>query len=113
MNLIKPRRGAALVARRERHKLLKHAESDVMRQAKARDRFRCRVPSCPHKDLPTDACHFRHRGMGGNPAGDRTTRETIITLCRLHHGDYDTGRLTITPGTSHGFDGPCAFTEDR
>jgi len=113
MNILtKPRKGAMLTARRERHKLLKKAEKDTMRQAKKRDRFKCRVPTCTHKELPTDPCHLKHRGMGGNPAGDRTERSTVITLCRIHHGDWDAGRLKITPADDFiGFDGPCAFEE--
>ena len=79
-----------------------------MRAALRRDHYRCRWPNCEYAklDLPIDACHETHRGMGGNPKLDRTTRQTVLALCRIHHGLWDRGEITITPLTREGFDGP-------
>jgi hypothetical protein len=52
---------------------------------------------------------MQHRGMGGDPKGTRTTRATVISLCRIDHGRYDRGDLRIEPLTAKDFDGPCEF----
>jgi hypothetical protein len=107
----KPKRGMALLARRQKTAERVKAEQKAMREAKQRDSQTCRRPRCQHKKLPVDACHMRHRGMGGNPKGDRTTRATVISLCRIDHGLYDAGDLWIEPLTAQDFDGPCEFYE--
>ena len=108
----KPKRGTALLKKRERRRELVAHEQKEMRAAKRRDGGKCRFPRCPHKDLPVDAAHLRsqHRAIGGNPAGDRTSRAAVISLCRWHHGEYDTALIKIeflTPDQQ--FDGPCAY----
>jgi hypothetical protein len=51
--------------------------------------------------------------MGGNPAGDRTTLETIISLCRRHHHLYDHFQLDIEQlEPAKGFRGLCAYYLD-
>lgn len=113
MSFPKPIRGSALLERRERQAAHKAREAAVMQDAKRRDGGKCRVPRCVYakRDLPIDACHWQHRGMGGNPKEDRTTRETVISLCRFHHGQYDKGFIDIEPLTPQAFDGPAAFYE--
>lgn len=37
--------------------------------------------------------HLEHRGMGGNPTGDRTQPEKLITLCFICHGLFDAGLI--------------------
>lgn len=107
----KPAKGSYLTEARMRRAKRVAAEQREMRQAKRRDGDKCRVPRCAYRSLklPIDPCHFIHRGMGGNPKGDRTTRETVISLCRMHHGAYDRGDLEIEPLTSDGADKACAF----
>lgn len=80
-----------------------------MDQAVALDGGRCRFPYCEHKELVVDPCHVVHRGSGGNPAGDRTTLESIIAFCRKHHEDYDHGRVGFDQKTAAGTRGPCVF----
>jgi hypothetical protein len=82
-----------------------------MRAAKTRDGHRCRVPRCEYRrqGMPIDACHLTHRGMGGNPSGDRTTRDQIVSLCRIHHGLLDQGLMHVEPLTSAIADGPLEF----
>ena len=109
----KPAKGEALLQRRAKRRMLDQAERIVMQAARQRDGNRCRVPECEHRTakLPIDVAHERHRGMGGNPKGDRTILEGLIALCRSHHGDYDAGRLEIAPvsGKNLGFSGFCEF----
>jgi hypothetical protein len=105
-------KGAALLASRERRADRVAAEQAEMQAALKRDERKCRVPRCEYagRKLPIDPCHQTHRGMGGDPTGNRTMQATIISLCRIHHGMYDRGTLDIEHVTaSQQFDGPCAF----
>lgn len=113
----KPIRGSGLLAARERRAARVAAEQKILQAALKRDERRCRVPRCEFagKTLPIDPCHLIHRGMGGNPKGDRTTRDSVIALCRVHHGRLDAGLLEIDPLTPKGTDGVCdyrAFNEE-
>lgn len=107
----KPARGTALLEARTRRRERVAAEQAVMREAKKRDEYRCRVPRCEYAPmkLPIDACHMTHRGSGGNPDGSRTTLPQLISLCRIHHGLYDGCDLRIETLTPEGATGPCAF----
>jgi len=98
----KPAPGTALKAKRRRKAQQARQEQQVMREAKARDHDRCRACGRPG----TDPAHLRHRGMGGNPAGDRTTRQGVIALCRACHRKFDAHRLEIVCLTDDGADGP-------
>lgn len=108
----KPLKGEYLLQRKEARAARVAAEQKVMQDAKKRDGGKCRVPRCEYakRELPVDPCHFTHRGMGGNPDGDRTTREQVISLCRIHHSMFDRGDLDISPMTDAGADGPCAYS---
>lgn len=57
-----------------------------MQDVRDRDR-RCRFPGCPcHEfNLRLDVSHARHRGIGGNPAGDRTDPASMVLLCLERH----------------------------
>jgi len=111
--LKKPVKGSAYLAGRDRRADRRDAEQREMQAAMKRDRRRCRWPGCKGKhrglDLPVDPSHQIHRGFGGNPALDRTTRATVIALCRKCHQRWDAGEIDIMPRTSAGFDGPVAF----
>jgi hypothetical protein len=110
----KPLRGSFLLERRERKAELKAHEQREMQAAKKRDGGVCRWPGCRYakrKDIPVDACHMTHRGAGGNPDGSRTTRASIWTACRIHHGLYDAARIDVQPMTTAGTDGPLMFLE--
>lgn len=90
----KPAPGTALKAKRRRKAQATRREQQIMTQAKVRDGYRCRVCGRPG----TDAAHLRHRGMGGNPAGDRTTLENLICLCRRCHRKFDAKQFDIPTG---------------
>jgi hypothetical protein len=109
--LAKRKRGQTLLDHRDKTAKEKAAEQKLMRQCLALDERKCRVPRCEYagRKLPIDPCHKIHRGIGGNPKGDRTTLETLIALCRVHHGEYDHGELEIDEQTPKGFRGPCDY----
>lgn len=116
-SLVKPLRGSALIERKERRADAVAAEQKEMQAALKRDQHKCRWPGCSGKHrgltLPIDAAHQRHRGLGGDPSGERTTRQTVLALCRRCHGLWDACLTDIRPLTGDGFDGPVAFyTQD-
>lgn len=91
----KPPKGEFLLERRGKSRSRVTAEQKVMREAVRLDGHRCRYPKCAYRDIPIDACHVIHRGMGGNPKLDRTTLESIFAGCRIHHGQYDRGEFDV------------------
>lgn len=100
----KPAKGSGWLASKERSAERKAAERKVMDEAVRLDEHRCRVPRCPFmsRKPKIDPCHVQHRGMGGDPTGERTTVDSIIALCRPHHGQYDTGLLDFQPVDGQG-----------
>lgn len=107
----KPRRGAKLLDHRDKTDKEKAHEKKLMIACLRLDEHKCRIPRCEYasRKLPIDPCHKVHRGMGGNPKGDRTTLPTLIALCRCHHDDYDHGRVEIDELTPQGFRGRCDY----
>jgi hypothetical protein len=107
----KPAKGTHWLEGRKRRADRKAAEDAVMREAKQRDGYTCRWPKCEYmpKKPRIECAHLEHRGMGGNPSGDRTQRHKLITLCVVHHGMLDGPNYEIEPVTSAGTDGPVAF----
>ena len=109
----KPIKGTALLASRDRRATRKAHEDREMQAAKKRDGHVCRFPRCEFKskDLPIDPAHaFKHRGIGGNPKGDLTSRELIVSLCRAHHGLLDAHEIEIDAMTTRMADGPLMFS---
>lgn len=104
----KPLKGEKALDRKQTRRDRVKAEQAEMRAALVRDRMKCRYPRCT-TGFTVDPCHQQHRGMGGNPKVDRTTRQTVIALCRRHHDEYDRAWVSIEPLTDQVFDGPCAF----
>jgi len=93
-------------------------ERRIMQRVRRRDGYRCRMPLCGcHRfGVKVEVSHARHRGMGGNPAGDRTTSAGLVTVCRARHRELsisiDRGTLRWRPLTSRGADGPIAWDVD-
>jgi hypothetical protein len=108
----KPLRGAYDAERKRKKREHKGRESDVMSGVRREDGNRCRVPRCGHRDLTVDVMHRQHRGMGGNPAEDRTVPEGLMCGCRIHHSAYDRGRLEIHELTDLGWRGACEYYMD-
>ena len=64
--------------------------TELRNAAMERAMGRCEWPACDDgQDL--QLAHNLHRGMGGNPAGDRNTIDNVAILCRYHH-DVQDGR---------------------
>lgn len=112
----KPARGSGRKAIRSRRAKVESHEQALKRQSKALDGFKCRVPKCPFR-VQRDALHSAHRvhkGIGGDPAGTRTCLEDLVTLCPIHHGQYD-GKLGGQQleirylDRTKRFRGPCVF----
>jgi hypothetical protein len=114
--LWKDREGSAWLDSKERTAERKNYERKQMDDAKVRDARTCRFPHCEYmpKKPRIEAAHKKdeHRGIGGNPALDRTERKKLITFCFIHHREYDHGRIKVDPQTDRLFDGPCDFERD-
>jgi hypothetical protein len=93
------------------------AEQKEMRKVRLRDKY-CRVPLCGCKKfgLLLHVSHQKHRGMGGNPAGDRTVPELMVLVCSARHREnriaMDRGTLAWRPLTDQGANGPIAWEID-
>jgi hypothetical protein len=87
----------------EDKRTLATAETKNKRQAKKRDHHTCRFPLCgcakrlhAKADVRLESSHEIHKGMGGNPAGDRSAPELLVTLCKHRHQD---GAISRHKGT--------------
>lgn len=89
-------------------------EQDAKREVRRQDRY-CRFPlcGCDRAKLQWEVAHLQHKGMGGNPAGDRSDPSRLIYLCTARHQtglvSLHAGTLEIEPLTSDGTRGPCSF----
>jgi hypothetical protein len=111
---IKPRPRTTRLAREERG----HKD-----EARIRDKFRCRFPLCgcqrwldrPMKKVLT-VSHDKHKGMGGDPTGERSRPPGLVTLCKWRHQDgkisRQAGNLRAVALTDRGNDGPIAWEID-
>jgi hypothetical protein len=108
---IKPRPRTTRLSREER------AHKD---EARIRDKFRCRFPLCgcqrwldrPLKKVLT-VSHDKHKGMGGDPTGERSLPPGLVTLCKWRHQDGMISRhacnIRAIALTDRGNDGPVAW----
>jgi hypothetical protein len=97
-------------------------ERDAKQDARKRDK-RCRFPLCGCQKLGLtlkssgEVSHRKHKGMGGNPSGDRSTKKGLMLLCKHRHQD---GRFSLHKGTvwadpldeAKGYDGPVVWWLD-
>lgn len=85
---------------------------------------RCRFPICgchalggadrPGSKSFIEVSHFeRHKGMGGDPTGERSLPERLICVCNWRHKDgqfaIDKKKLRAVPLTAAGANGPVAW----
>jgi hypothetical protein len=108
----KPTRALRLRGERLRKLERKTRERSGMDEARIRDGNRCQFPlcTCAIWPSPVEIAHLKHRGMGGNPAGDRSTADRLIALCRRRHQDsrlsLHHGTIEAVPLSAAGMNGP-------
>ena len=113
--LAKPAPGTLKKERAKRKRSRKAHELEQMKAVHERD-VTCRFPGCGcrYHNRPKQCAHIHHRGMGGNPSGDRTLQQLMILLCVDRHQDgvlsLDRGTLRCEPLTDRGTDGPVEWS---
>lgn len=118
----KPSRTARKKAEKKTKADRKKHELDNKAAVRRRDLYRCRFPLCGCHELRLplkarrEVSHSKHKGMGGNPAGDRSAIELMVVLCLHRHQD---GAVSIHKGTLRPrfltpakFNGPIAWEAD-
>lgn len=113
----KPSRTARKLATRKTRLERRTKEDQEKAKVRRRDR-RCRFPLCGCRKLQLrlEVSHQEHKGIGGNPAGDRSTADKMIYLCVHRHQDgaisRHKGTLRIIARTAEGMNGPVIFEVD-
>lgn len=98
-------------------KIVENEETRKKREVRLRDRF-CRFPLCGCRKfkLGTHVSHSRHKGMGGNPEGDRSAPSLMVLVCSARHREnrvsIDQGTLRWEGLTAKGADGPIEWSVD-
>jgi hypothetical protein len=118
----KPSRTARIKAEAKADRELKHDEDKAKAAVRRRDRV-CRFPLCGCRKLGlvlkafAEVSHAKHKGMGGNPSGDRSITGLMVLLCRHRHQDgavsRHAGTLRAVYLTAAGFDGPVAWRVEQ
>ena len=132
MTFSKPiKRNAGITAQRRKakHRRLARNEREHKAEARARDggpgfalTGRCRFPICgcarfnyagPGTPAFVEVSHLRHKGMGGDPTGERSQPELMICLCAWRHKEsrfsVDKKNLRWVPLTDAGANGPVTW----
>lgn len=82
--------------RRQRLSANRLVERQAKEDSKLRDGLCCRVPWCNYDGYALHSAHQKHKGMGGNPTGDRNTTAGLMTVCAMHHRE---GKFALDKGT--------------
>lgn len=91
-------------------KLVENEEVRKKREVRLRDKY-CRFPlcGCGKFKLALHVSHSIHKGMGGNPTGDRSDPALMVLVCSARHREnrvsIDKGTLRWEPLTERGADG--------
>ncbi len=103
--------------RAKRARRLKRSERAEKADVRKRDKH-CRFPRCGcrrvggMKAVPT-VSHQEHKGMGGDPKGQRSIAELMILLCKWRHQDapFSQHKQTLRAVflTDENFNGPIAW----
>lgn len=122
MTFGKPIRAARQKKQKERRSSSTKLEKDAKAAVRTRDRS-CRFPICGCRRLGLalkarpEVSHSRHKGMGGDPSGARSTADSMVLLCLHRHqqGAVSQHKGTLRPVflTDKKFDGPIAWEVDR
>lgn len=116
--MIRKPKGITAKLRASKKRRTKAIELENMRQVRSEDGY-CRFPLCgcyqpqPHLWsiwLKPEVAHLDHRGMGGNPAGDKSDVKLLITVCNWRHKidkfSLDKKTIKCEPMTDMGTRGP-------
>lgn len=115
----KPEKGTATKERRATKRGRRATETTNKESVRHRDHKRCRFPLCGcfRRRLRLEVSHDRHKGIGGNPKGDRSLPPGLILMCWHRHqsGAFSRHRMTIRNVylTDQGNDGPVAWEVKR
>jgi len=102
---------SAQVERRVKKATVDAKEEKHKAAVRRRDKH-CRFPLCGCRKLKLTlhVSHQTHKGIGGNPAGDRSTPDKMIYVCGPRHREnsvsIDRGTLAWRALTDKGSDGP-------
>jgi len=114
VRLPKPSHTERKRAEQDRRRGRQQDERDAKAQVRRRDRI-CRFPGCGCKrlHLRLEVAHVRHKGAGGNPAGDRNDPANLLLLCTHRHRygrvSLHAGTLRVRCLTARGTNGPVAW----
>lgn len=108
------KKGAAKAERRARRAKAKASEKENKDTVRERDR-RCRFPFCGCKrfGLAKHVAHLQHKGMGGNPAMNRSGDAGMILVCSARHREnkfsMDQGTIEPRALSTDGMNGPVSW----
>lgn len=113
-SFFKEPRGSYVLDREKVKAERKQAEHQHIADAKKRDGYRCRWPEVHKCRFDLEGAHvFQHRGMGGDPSGERTDISLILTVCGWIHRrgpeSIDGKQLKVEAETPDGTNGPLSF----
>jgi hypothetical protein len=103
--------------RRRKRDRLKRDENANKQEVRDRD-VTCRFPLCPcaRFNLFLEVSHQKHKGMGGDPAGARSTPALMLLICNWRHKEstfaLDKRTLKWDALTDAGANGPIAWSID-
>jgi len=116
--------GSRKVARGLKREKRLAGENSNKAEVRRRDKY-CRFPLCGCKRFqlalaPTsrrgEVSHAKHKGMGGNPAADRSEPELMVLVCSARHKEnvfsIDRHTLRWRALTKAGAEGPIAWEID-
>lgn len=106
--------GSPKVARFKQRLARKSKEDEQKAAVRKRDKW-CRFPLCGCRKyhLALHVSHQQHKGMGGNPNGERSTTSGMMYVCSARHREnrfaIDRGTVRWRALTKDGADGPVAW----
>lgn len=109
--LTKPSAATRRLVKHQARQSLKAHEATEKAKVRKRDGYRCRFPlcGCHALKLRLEVAHLHHKGIGGNPKGDRSTAAGMVLLCVQRHQDglvsWHHGTLRAVPLTPEGANG--------
>lgn len=114
----KGERTPARVLRRRKSSKLRRHENANKEEVREREQWACRFPLCRcfNFNLFLEVSHQEHKGMGGDPTGERSTPEKMLLICNVRHKEgaisIDKGSLRWEALTDAGANGPIAWSID-